>query len=114
MPARQYIYLLISLSILLIAGGCNEKYTPKPYGYYRIDFPEKAYCPLADSFPYRFEKAADAQTEIDRDEDAEPYCINLVYPAYNAKYIFPTKRSRRTLPCKAIYRTATALPIPTP
>ena len=85
MPARQYIYLLISLSILLIAGGCNEKYTPKPYGYYRIDFPEKAYRPLADSFPYRFEKAADAQMEIDRDKDAEPYWINLVYPAYNAK-----------------------------
>lgn len=85
MPARQYIYLLISLYILLIAGGCNEKYTPKPYGYYRIDFPEKAYRPLADSFPYRFEKAADAQTEIDRDKDAEPYWINLVYPAYNAK-----------------------------
>lgn len=80
MPAKLSILL-----ILLAVWGCNEKYTPKPYGYYRIDFPEKAYRPLADSFPYRFEKAVIAKTEIDRDPYAEPYWINLVYPAYNAK-----------------------------
>lgn len=80
MPVKLSIYL-----ILLSVWGCSEKYTPKPYGYYRIDFPAKAYQPLADSFPYRFEKALNANVEIDRDKYAEPYWINLVYPAYNAK-----------------------------
>lgn len=26
---------------LLLASGCKDQYTPKPYGYFRIDFPEK-------------------------------------------------------------------------
>ena len=78
------IYLSISF-FLLTAIGCNEKYTPKPYGYYRIDFPPKAYQLSSSDFPYRFEKAVNATVEIDSDKYAEPYWINLVYPAYNAK-----------------------------
>lgn len=76
---------LFAAFLLFFIFGCNEKYTPKPYGYYRIDFPAKAYQPLSDSFPYQFEKATEAIVEIDRDQYAEPYWINLVYPAYNAK-----------------------------
>ena len=79
MPVKLFLLFLVFAFI-----GCSEKYTPKPYGYYRIDFPEKAYQPLSDSFPYQFEKATQAKLEIDQEANAEPYWINLVYPAYNA------------------------------
>lgn len=80
MPAK-----LLLIILLFSVSGCSEKYTPKPYGYYRIDFPEKAYQPLNDSFPYQFDKATNAYVEINREESSEPNWINLVYPAYNAK-----------------------------
>ena len=36
---------------LLLASGCKDQYTPKPYGYFRIDFPEKQWVasPLTSS-----------------------------------------------------------------
>lgn len=80
MPVRLFL-----LFLLLSIFGCSEKYTPKPYGYHRIDFPAKAYQSLGDSFPYQFEKAIRASVERDESNNSEPYWINLVYPEYNAK-----------------------------
>lgn len=76
--------IIICLSLFLLLG-CQEKYTPKPYGYYRIDFPPKAWHQLNDSLPYRFDMANTAHVEPDNDKDAEPGWINLCYPQYNAK-----------------------------
>lgn len=69
----------------LTIGSCREEYSPKPYGYYRIDFPEKDYQPLIEDFPYHFQIAAEATIETDKESDAEPYWINIYYPAYNAR-----------------------------
>lgn len=73
------------LCLFLLLGGCREKYTPKPYGYHRIDFPEKSWRSIGDSLPYRFDMAATATVEPDTDKDAEPGWINISYPQYNAK-----------------------------
>lgn len=70
---------------LLLFFSCRENYTPKPYGYFRISFPPKAYRALQDPVPYRFQIAREAHTEPDKSQDAEPYWINIVYPAYQAK-----------------------------
>lgn len=75
---------LLLLGVLWL-GGCREKYTPKPYGYFRIDFPEKQWRPLPEGYPYRFEMATEAGVEPDRSPEAEPGWINLTYPQYNAK-----------------------------
>lgn len=75
---------LLLLSTLWLTG-CRERYTPKPYGYFRIDFPEKRWQMLPEGYPYRFEMAAEAIVEPDRDKDAEPGWINVTYPQYNAK-----------------------------
>ena len=45
---------------LLLASGCKDQYTPKPYGYFRIDFPEKQWVASPDTLPYCFEQAAQA------------------------------------------------------
>lgn len=77
---------------LLVMVSCNEKYTPKPYGYYRIDFPAKTWTRTPDSLPYSFEVSANAVVEPDRDKDAEPGWINIHYPQYNAKLHLSYKR----------------------
>lgn len=74
---------LLLFSLLL--WGCQEKYTPKPRGYFRIDFPEKTWCVSPDSLPYRFEMSSQAKIEPDKDPEAETGWINLTYPPYNAK-----------------------------
>lgn len=80
MPVKIFLFFLF---ISLI--GCKEEYSPKPYGYFRIDFPEKAYHELKGDYPYHFEVATDAVVETDHENQAEPYWINLYYPAYNAR-----------------------------
>lgn len=77
------LFLVLSFLIFI---GCSEKYTPKPYGYFRIDFPDKAWQLLtADSLPFEFEMAATANLENDTTPDADRGWLNLAYPQYNAK-----------------------------
>lgn len=78
--------LLYTFICLLFIIGCTEKYTPKPYGYYRIHFPEKTWISLSDStLPYHFAMAKEAILEPDKDNDDELGWINISYPQYNAK-----------------------------
>lgn len=81
MRKNNIIFFLLWLGLL----GCNEKYTPKPYGYFRIDFPKKQWTLSPDTLPYSFEMAATAKIEADRAQDAEPGWVNIHYPQYNAK-----------------------------
>lgn len=76
---------LFILLFLLATISCQEKYTPKPYGYYRIDFPEKEWFLTADTLPYRFDMAVLALLEADQAKDAEPGWMNIHYPQHNAK-----------------------------
>ncbi|MDX8341042.1 gliding motility lipoprotein GldD [Draconibacterium sp. IB214405] len=69
------------LLLLLFVFGCKENYTPKPRGYYRIDFPEKSYTALDHSFPYNFEIPEYAQIEKDNRNPDKPYWINVAVPA---------------------------------
>lgn len=82
--------LTILLPVLLCA--CEESYTPKPYGYFRIDFPSKKWTATPDTLPYHFEMAHDAMLEADSAPDAEPGWTNLRYPRYNAKIHLSYKR----------------------
>jgi len=53
--ALRYSLHATILTLLLISlSACRHEPTPKPRGYYRIDFPEKAYKQLNESLPYDF------------------------------------------------------------
>jgi len=75
--------------VLLISGllicSCGNDFTPKPRGYYRIDFPKRAYQPFDSAFPYTFEYPIYARIESDRSRIAEPFWINVVYPNFHAQ-----------------------------
>lgn len=86
--------------LLFLFGGCKEKYTPKPYGYYRIDFPEKSWLPVNENLPYQFDMAAAAVCEPDTDKEAEPGWINISYPQYNAKIHLSYKKITAATPLR--------------
>ena len=65
----------------MFIGACNETYTPKPRGYYRINLPKKNYHLFDSLFPYKFEYPDYCKIEIDTLPQAQPYWINLHFGA---------------------------------
>jgi gliding motility-associated lipoprotein GldD len=70
---------------ILLTIGCNEKYTPKPREYFRIDFPEKSYHPLQPGFPYQFDIPDYSKIVADGRNPDQPYWINISVPANKAE-----------------------------
>lgn len=79
-------YKLFFLILLFIVNfGCSEKYTPKPRGYFRIDFPTKEYRFIQNNLPYRFEIPVYAQILPDGRNPDHPDWINIWVPANKAE-----------------------------
>ncbi|MFN8258593.1 MAG: gliding motility lipoprotein GldD [Bacteroidales bacterium] len=75
---------------LLICGffgilACSETYTPKPRGYFRIEFPEKEYVKSEIDGPFAFEIPKYSVLIPDDTKDAEQYWYNLVFPQLKGK-----------------------------
>lgn len=47
----RIVAMMLTLAVLM---ACGDGYTPKPRGYFRIDFPEKAYRIYDSIYPFRF------------------------------------------------------------
>lgn len=76
--------------MVFIAGcfaiiSCDQTYTPKPRGYHRIDFPEKAYKHFDEGCKYSFDIPVYANVSDDKSIDARPCWINVNYPQFNGK-----------------------------
>ena len=71
--------------LLLQLGACTGDYMPKPHGYFRIDFPQKEYRSLDTDFPYTFEYPVYSKIVPDSSSLAEPFWINIVFPAFHAQ-----------------------------
>jgi len=74
-----------AIILVVLFFGCNEKYTPKPREYFRIDFPEKSYHQLQPGFPYQFDIPDYSKIFADSDNPNQPYWINISIPANKAK-----------------------------
>lgn len=73
--------LVVVLSLLF--SSCEEDYSPKRFGYHRIDFPEKEYSIQETDCPVRFRSLK--QTILQKRQDVEVGCwYNLHYPDYGA------------------------------
>ncbi len=74
----------------IIFSACNSDYTPKPKGYFKIDFPQKQYRLFEQTgYPYSFEYPAYANVIKDSSFFGEatenPWWINIDYPQFNGR-----------------------------
>lgn len=81
MPYNKLLRGFIFLT-LLVPLACGHSYTPKPRGYFRIDFPGKNYKRYESNYPYSFEYPEYARVNIFNDDSC---WINVDYPDFNAK-----------------------------
>lgn len=95
---RHLLFFLNRLTIcfLLIACSCNSSYTPKPSGYFKIDFPKKSYQSFNEpGYPYSFEYPTYARVVKDStffDSAAEnPWWINVEFPQFSARIFLSYK-----------------------
>ena len=66
--------------VILLASCTN--YSPKPYGYFRIDFPEHSYREFNQaSYPYKFELSESAIVSPRQEKN----WIDIFYPRYKAQ-----------------------------
>jgi gliding motility-associated lipoprotein GldD len=80
------LFLLVPLIILALCfAACHENNTPKPKGYFRIDFPEKKYTTYHSDCNYSFEYPVYAVIAPFKGAEAEPCWINIEFPGYKGK-----------------------------
>lgn len=78
--------IIIQLLLLIfLFSACNETYTPKPRGYFRIDLPEHEYVAFDTTFPYAFEYPVYARISPDPFTPEEPYWLNIDFPEYKGR-----------------------------
>jgi gliding motility-associated lipoprotein GldD len=95
MPILKAFLLLFPLAACLFS--CNSGYTPKPRGYFKIDFPAHQYRVFDQpGYPYSFEYPVYA--EVLRDSSffeaapENPYWINIDFPRFDARIYVSYKK----------------------
>lgn len=78
---RCLLYIL--LLPILVASACDNSYSPKPRGYHRIEFPQKAYKSYRGSCPYSFEYPDYAVIKRDSSRNSKPCWLNMNFPTFN-------------------------------
>ena len=87
----------VSIFLVFALIACNSEYSPKPRGYFRIDFPPHAYQSFdRPEFPYSFEYPVYGNiirdTSFFGDKPENPYWINIEFPRFNARIYISYKQ----------------------
>ena len=78
------VKIVLFLSFVFILNSCDQPYSPKPRGYFRIDLPKKEYRKSDTTFPYQFEYPVYAEITNDPYSPQEKYWINVNYLPFKA------------------------------
>ncbi|HZK64170.1 MAG TPA: hypothetical protein VFC34_08500 [Puia sp.] len=83
--------------LLTVVIACNSVYTPKPRGYFRIDFPKHEYQSFnRPDFPYSFDYPVYGEVVRDTsffgDRPENPYWINIDFPRFHARIYISYKK----------------------
>lgn len=96
----QLIKTVLYFSALLVISSsqvsCNETYTSKKRGYYKIDFPKRQYIKFErEGYPYSFEYPVYASVTKDStyfDTNPEnPFWINIDFPGFGSRLFLSYK-----------------------
>jgi len=84
----NFKYLLIIPAFFALLTACDDDedkiYSPKPRGFFKINFPEKNYRMYDSVCPYSFEIPVYANMSQDKHMGAEPCWLNLNFPQFKA------------------------------
>lgn len=94
------ILFLVPCSLFLVffcIFSCNGVYTPKPTGYFKIDFPQHQYKTFdQQDYPYSFEYPVYANiiqdTTFFESKPENPYWINIDFPQFRARIYMSYKQ----------------------
>lgn len=76
------LFSFITLIICVLLSSCDNNYTPKPRGFFRIDFPEKNYLTCDSIEAYRFEYPDYANITPDFHSPDEHNWVNIEFEKY--------------------------------
>ncbi|MFZ9660400.1 MAG: hypothetical protein ACO29O_00870 [Chitinophagaceae bacterium] len=99
-------YSVVFICLLLLS--CNSPFTPKPRGYYNIDFPSHTYQKFQEEgYPYSFEyptygKVVKDTSFFDENPD-NPYWINIDFPQFKGRIYI----SYKTIGGSSVYKIKT-------
>lgn len=79
-----FLFFLSFLVFVIILAGCEQSYTPKPRGYFRIDLPQKSYIRFEEATAYSFEYPSYAIITSDVYSPNEKDWYNIEFPALKA------------------------------
>ncbi len=101
-------FFLFSFCCILVYS-CNSDYTPKPRGYFKIDFPERAYQAFdRTGYPYSFEYPVYANITKDstlfEDNQDNQYWINVDFPRFSGRVYL----SYKTIGGSSVYKVKSA------
>lgn len=88
---KTFLIKYVPLIVLFISvAACNSPYTPRPRGYFKIDFPKHEYKKFDQpGYPYTFEYPVYANVLKDstffEDKPENPYWINIEFPRFAGK-----------------------------
>jgi gliding motility-associated lipoprotein GldD len=90
---------IICFALLIwIFTGCDERVTPKPKGYFRIDLPEHSYRQMSfNGCPFSFEIPVYAETLPDTNRLSEPCWWYILFPQFNAALYLSYKPVKNNL-----------------
>jgi len=81
--ASLSLFIILVLSVSL--SSCNNDYTPKPRGYFRIALPENKHSLLDSIYPYTFEYPSYAHITNDPLSPNEKNWINIEMPVFHGR-----------------------------
>ncbi|MGN6439840.1 MAG: hypothetical protein ACTHMM_25160 [Agriterribacter sp.] len=96
------------LSPFILLASCNSDYTPRPRGYFAIEFPQHQYQSFNEAgYPYSFDYPVYGNIVKDSsffDENPDnPYWINVDFPTLNARIYL----SYKTIGGRSAYKVKT-------
>lgn len=79
---KYLILIFIGLIVCVLSSCSNSDYTPKPRGFFRIDFPKREYTKYNADCPFEFEYPVYAKIVRDEFPGAEPCWLNIEFPQF--------------------------------
>jgi gliding motility-associated lipoprotein GldD len=82
---RNFLVLTFIGFVVMLCSCAGDSYSPKPRGYHKIEFPEKAYRLFDKGCAYSFEYPVYAEAVAEGNNANEPCWYNLYFKQFNGK-----------------------------